>query len=288
VGNPSPVPAVRVRPLGPAPGGGVPGVREGRMTPAPHQPRRLLRMAVWPGVLLCWVVILRFAHELGGTTGMMAERIVGAAWTLGGIALMVILAGQWAQHLALSATLACPRCRYSMTGLHVAHCPECGSMLSAARSIETATMRARAQAVVILCFVVGVIGFTGILAARELLQVNRLVKIGRFAFLPDYSLLDSTTNLADLAILAGTAALVVSAAAKVIRQCRRGLRDYQEGVRRIACEYERGLVSMAESGGCVGCGYNFSDLPPGAACPECGRTASRHDTTLDRAKTDSY
>ena len=37
---------------------------------------------------------------------------------------------------------------------------------------------------------------------------------------------------------------------------------------------DRRNVRWAETGRCVGCGYDLSGLPAGAGCPECGKGAA--------------
>ena len=192
---------------------------------------------------------------------MIVQRLIGAGFDL--LVLVVVLQAFCAlmRRLAGSASLSCPRCRYSLAGVHAAHCPECGWALTAARWIESRMLTSRA--------LLAAIALTGLVvtfppaasAARDLLEVNRLAKVGDTAFLPGYSLLDETTNFVDLGIIAGGIAAYVVVSVLLIRGCAGAVAEYRERTTQIAVEYQRGLASAAGAELPVGAG-GTDPLPP--------------------------
>jgi hypothetical protein len=107
-------------------------------------------------------------------------------------------------------------------------CPECGWRLTAA-SIFTAR-QLTSRPVFALFTAVGVLGPLLPLwsLARSLLEVNRLCKVGPTAFIPGYSLLDSTTDWKDAAIVVGAIVVFCVSVTVALRARQAGIHEYRQ------------------------------------------------------------
>jgi hypothetical protein len=132
--------------------------------------------------------------------GLIEQRLVNVVIQLALLGLMQWWMVRSLRRAAPILQIACPRCDYTLTGCRSRKCPECGWSITGDRLVENWRLDLRGRIIVFIALRIVMLAFGWFWIATGLLEVNRLVKVGPFAFLPGYSLFDKTTNGVDIAI----------------------------------------------------------------------------------------
>lgn len=165
-----------------------------------------------------------------GLAGMDLAFILGLLWL-------------WRRGLRSEsvAPLAC-RCGYAVEGLVAPACPECGRGVTGPRLLadRAAARRAGLAAFALFVLLAELVSHWSLL--RDLLEINRVVKVGDYAFLPGYSLF-SDWNGIDLGAVALVGLLFAAIAATVVRGWRREAAAIEARLRPEAAALEERLRS---------------------------------------------
>jgi hypothetical protein len=154
-----------------------------------------------------------------------------------GIALALLLFFAWLWHRSMKRLhypLICT-CGYALAGLHAMRCPECGRSIRGPTLIRDQLGGIRLKVILLAFLVAAAVCWQCYRITISLLEINRIQRVGPYAFIPGYRLLEGMNHRDVLCICVG---LLLAATA-----LRRVAMDSRASFRRVRSEL---ITEMAE------------------------------------------